>query len=74
MKVTLVLFLIMGLVLIDGCGRKEEKQPAVKEAEEILPRKIIPEKGGEKTTVKKGDIVKVDYIGTLRDGTTSITL
>ena len=69
MKVTLVLFLIMGLVLIDGCGRKEEKQPSVKEAEEILPKKVIPEKGSEKTTVEKGDMVKVEYIGTLRDGT-----
>jgi len=69
MKVTLVLFLIMGLVLINGCGRKKEKQPSVKEAEEVLPRKVIPEREGEKTTVEKGDIVKVEYTGTLRDGT-----
>jgi len=69
MKVTLVLFLIMGLVLINGCGRKEEKQPSVKEAEKILPRKVIPEKGGEKALVKKGDRIKVRYTGTLQDGT-----
>jgi len=69
MKVTLVLFLIMGLVLINGCGRKEEKQPSVKEAEKMLPRKVIPEKGGEKTLVKKGDKVKIQYIGSLNDGT-----
>jgi len=69
MKITLVLFLIMGLVLINGCGRKEEKQPSVKEAEKILPRKVIPEKGGEKALVKKGDRIKVQYTGTLQDGT-----
>ena len=69
MKVTLVLFLIMGLVLTNGCGRKEEKQPSVKEAEKMLPRKVIPEKGGEKTLVKKGDRIKVQYTGTLQDGT-----
>ena len=69
MKITLVLFLITGLVLINGCGRKEEKQPSVKEAEKMLPRKVIPEKGGEKTLVKKGDRIKVQYTGTLQDGT-----
>ena len=69
MKVTLVLFLIMGLVLINGCGRKEEKQPSVKETEKMLPGKVIPEKGDEKTIVKKGDRVKVQYTGTLQDGT-----
>ena len=69
MKITLVLFLITGLVLINGCGRKEEKQPSVKEAEKMLPRKVIPEKGGEKTLVKKGDRVKVHYTGSLNDGT-----
>lgn len=69
MKITLVLFLIMGLVLINGCGRKEEKQPSVKEAEKILPRKVIPDKGGEKALVKKGDRIKVQYTGTLQDGT-----
>ena len=69
MKITLVLFLIMGLVLINGCGRKEEKQPSVKEAEEISLGKIIPEKGGEKALVKKGDRIKVQYTGTLQDGT-----
>ena len=69
MKITLVLFLIMGLVLINGCGRKEEKQPSVKEAEKILPRKVIQEKEGEKALVKKGDRVKVQYTGTLQDGT-----
>jgi len=55
MKVSLVLFLIMGLVLINACGKKEEKQAS--------------EKGGEKTTVKKGDRVKVQYTGSLEDGT-----
>jgi len=69
MKITLVLFLIMGLVLINGCGRKEEEQPSVKEAEKMLPRKIIPEKEGEKVVVKKGDRIKVQYTGTLQDGT-----
>ncbi len=69
MKVSLVLFLIVGLVLVNGCGRKEEKQPSVKEAEKILPRKVIPEKRGEKTLVKKGDRIKVQYTGTLQDGT-----
>lgn len=69
MKITVVLFLIMGLVLINGCGRKEEKQPSVKEAEKILPRKVIPDKGGEKALVKKGDRIKVQYTGTLQDGT-----
>lgn len=69
MKITLVLFLIMGLVLINGCGRKEEKQPSVKEAEEISPGKIIPEKGGEKALVKKGDRIRVQYTGSLNDGT-----
>ena len=69
MKITLVLFLIMGLVLINGCGRKEEKQPSVKEAEKILPRKVIPEKGDEKALVKKGNRIKVHYTGTLQDGT-----
>jgi len=69
MKVSLLLFLIMGLVLINGCGRKEEKQPSVKEAEKMLPRKVIPEKEGEKTMVKKGDKVKVQYTGNLNDGT-----
>jgi peptidylprolyl isomerase len=68
-KVSLLLFLIMGLVLINGCGRKEEKQPSVKEAEKMLPRKIIPEKEGEKIVVKKGDRIKVQYTGTLQDGT-----
>ncbi len=69
MKITLVLFLIMGLVLINGCGRKEEKQPSVKEAEEISLGRIIPEKRGEKTVIKKGDRIKVQYTGTLQDGT-----
>ena len=69
MKITLVLFLIMGLVLINGCGRKEEEQPSVKEAEKMLPRKIIPEKEGKKVVVKKGDRIKVQYTGTLQDGT-----
>ncbi len=69
MKVTLVLFLMMGLVLTNGCGRKEEKQPSAKETEKMLPRKVIPEKGGEKTLVKKGDKVKVQYTGSLNDGT-----
>jgi len=69
MKITLVLFLIMGLVLINGCGRKEEKQPSVKEAEKILPRKVIPEKKGEKALIKKGNRIKVQYTGTLQDGT-----
>jgi peptidylprolyl isomerase len=55
MKVSLMLFLIMGLVLINGCGKKEEKQPS--------------EKGGEKTIVKKGDSVKIQYTGSLEDGT-----
>ncbi len=55
MKVSLVLFLIVGLVLINGCGKKEEKQ--------------LSEKGGEKTMVKKGDRVKVQYTGSLEDGT-----
>jgi peptidylprolyl isomerase len=55
MKVSLMLFLVMGLVLINGCGKKEEKQPS--------------EKGGEKTIVKKGDRVKVQYTGSLEDGT-----
>ncbi|MFB0527236.1 MAG: peptidylprolyl isomerase [bacterium] len=59
----------MGLVLINGCGRKEEKQPSVKDAEKMLPGKIIPEKGGEKEVIKKGDKVKVQYTGTLQDGT-----
>ena len=68
-KVSLLLFLIMGSVLINGCGRKEEKQPSVKEAEKMLPRKIIPEKEGEKIVVKKGDRIKVQYTGTLQDGT-----
>ncbi|MFB0528137.1 MAG: peptidylprolyl isomerase [bacterium] len=68
-KVTLALFLIMGLVLINGCGRKEEKQPSVKDVEKMLPEKIIPEKGGEKEVIKKGDRVKVQYTGTLKDGT-----
>jgi len=53
MKVTLVLFLIMGLVLINGCGRKEEKQPSAKEAKKILARKIIPEKGGENEHLRR---------------------
>ncbi|MBA7483011.1 Trigger factor [subsurface metagenome] len=69
MKVTLVLFLTMGLVLINGCGKKEEKQPSVKETEKMLPRKVIPEKEGEKTVIKKGDRVKVQYTGSLNDGT-----
>ena len=69
MKVTLVLFLLMGLVLINGCGRKEEKQPSVKETEEISLGRIIPEKRGEKTVIKKGDKIKVQYTGTLQDGT-----
>ena len=69
MKVSLLLFLIMGLVLINGCGRKEEKQPSVKETEKMLPGKVIPEKGDEKTIVKTGDRVKVQYTGTLQDGT-----
>jgi peptidylprolyl isomerase len=69
MKVSLLLFLIMGLVLINGCGRKEEKQPSVKETEKMLPGKVIPEKGDEKAIVKKGDRVKVQYTGTLQDGT-----
>jgi len=69
MKGSLVLFLIMGLVLINGCGRKEEKQPSVKEAEKMLPGKIIPEKGGEKVVVKKEDRIKAQYTGTLQDGT-----
>ncbi len=55
MKVSLLLFLIMGLVLTNGCGRKEEKQSLEKES--------------EKTIVKKGDRVKVQYTGTLQDGT-----
>ena len=69
MKVTLVLFLIMGLVLINGCGRKEEKQPSVKETEKMLPRKVIPEKRSEKMIVKKGNRVKIQYTGSLNDGT-----
>ncbi len=52
---TLMLFLIMGLVLINGCGGKEEKQPS--------------EKGGEKKVVEKGNIVKVRYTARLKDGT-----
>jgi peptidylprolyl isomerase len=47
MKRSLALFLITGLVLSSGCGKKE----------------------GQKTIVKKGDKVKVEYTGTLEDGT-----
>ena len=68
-KVSILLFLIMGSVLINGCGRKEEKQPSVKEAEKILSGEVIPEKGGEKALVKRGDKVKVHYTGSLNDGT-----
>ncbi|MFB0526903.1 MAG: peptidylprolyl isomerase [bacterium] len=55
MKVSLLLFLIMGLVLTNGCGRKEEKQSLGKESEKII--------------TKKGDKVKVQYTGSLNDGT-----
>lgn len=53
------------MVLINGCGRKEEKQPSEKK----VIKKIIPEKGGEKMVVGKGDKAKVHYTGQLEDGT-----
>lgn len=68
MKVSLTLSLVMGLVLINGCGKKEEKQVSGKGVEKSLARKVIPERGSEKTIVKKGDRVKVQYIGRLEDG------
>lgn len=68
MKVSLILFLVMGLVLINGCGEKEKKQLSTKEVEEGVPKKAIPEKGGEKMIVKKGDRIKVQYTGRLGDG------
>jgi len=55
MKVSLMLFLIMELFLI-GCGSAVETQPS-------------EEKAGKKMIVKKGDRVKVEYVGRLKDGT-----
>lgn len=54
-KISLTLSLVMGLVLINACGKKEEKQAS--------------EKGGEKMMVKKGDRVEVQYTGKFEDGT-----
>ena len=47
MKIGVVLSVLAGLALTNGCDKKE----------------------GEKTTVEKGDRVKVQYTGSLEDGT-----
>jgi hypothetical protein len=59
MRVSIILFLIMGLFQINGCGRKEEKQLSEKEMEVSVPREAISQKGGEKVVVTKGDRVKI---------------
>ncbi len=66
------LFLVMGLV---GCGKKEEKpikndEPLVEGERKENAAEIIPlEEGGQKMVVSKGDKVKVEYVGSLEDGT-----
>ncbi len=69
------LFLVMGLVVVNGCGKKEEKP--MKNDEALFGREskenaaeITPlEKGGQKMVVSKGDKVKVEYVGSLENGT-----
>jgi peptidylprolyl isomerase len=72
----LALVLIPGLVLIDGCGTKQEADTqdqdvadvAPQEAAESQPEPAPPETKSLKTVVSQGDIVKVQYKGTRDDG------
>ncbi len=63
------LFFVMGLIVVSGCGKKEE-EPLVEGERKENAAEIIPlEEGGQKMVVTKGDKVKVEYIGSLEDGT-----
>ncbi|HUU29946.1 MAG TPA: peptidylprolyl isomerase [archaeon] len=53
-KTGLILFLLIGLVLVNGCGKKDAQTKG---------------EDGKKLVVQKGDTVKVDYTGSLEDGT-----
>ena len=60
--------LVMGLVVVNGCGRKKEE--LIEEGTRENTAEIIPlEEGGKKMIVTKGDKVKIEYIGSFEDGT-----
>jgi FKBP-type peptidyl-prolyl cis-trans isomerase 2 len=74
--VALALVLVPGLALIDGCGGKKDtasqgedmSQASSEEASASIPEQTPPQTEATKTEVNKGDIVSVQYKGTLADG------
>ncbi len=58
--VSLPVFIIMGTLFINGCNNKAEKT--------ATEGKPVTETEAAKTVAKKGDTVKVQYTGTLADG------
>ena len=64
MKRYLLLFLVVVALLISGCGNGEEPTPTPTPTPTLLPTET-PSDGVART----GDTVRVDYTGTLDDGT-----
>lgn len=66
-------FLVMGVVIVSGCGRKKEElvqeEERIEEGAKENVAEIIPlEEGGKKMIVSNGDTVKIEYIGSFEDG------
>jgi peptidylprolyl isomerase len=69
-RISLVLFLIVGLILINGYGKDwDTANGGEKELGKGIQKGIVSQKVAVKRVVKKGDRVKVEYTGILKDGT-----